>query len=295
MLNSIQKHPLLTEFGLVTAAAVGAYELDHHLGDHDNVTRRASPEFYVNHPDDAWQTLGVLPGCQIDSKRYFDSLLSFTTDTHLVVTAYPEHSFDVEQVCEGLANNLLRSRIERPSLLCQSMGGIVMRHFLDYCQTQGVTEKLGGFGSIVMDSSPFDGQDIHRQSRLLLKAAGFARSSKVLDKAKRVSMLAWDKSNMSAGAHLDTIYAEGKFIDDTHPTNALPDIMDSVYYVHGSNDFVINTDQASRKYEHISPAGKFYDILDSSRPERSHTASMPQYRFQLDLAKVSTQEIYAAA
>lgn len=289
MLSS-HKHPTI-ELGLSAAAAFGAYELDHYFGVHSNEERRVNPIFHTSRPDDAEKTLGVLPGCQIDGKRYFDSLGGFVTDANLVVVEYPEHGFDTEQICEGMANQLLFAKAERPSLLCTSMGGIVMRDFLNYCEDYDITDKLGGFGTIVLDSSPFDGHDIKPAYRALLTAAGVAKNSRLLDAAKRFSMRTWNKSNMSADAHLDTIYAEGEYIDAASSPQPLPDIMDMVYYVAAANDSVINTDQAAEKYVKIAPYGKFQYFTDYNRPARMHTARMQDFRFELNLMNLRKEPV----
>lgn len=291
MLSSTQKRtskPIIrgVETGFAAALVVGtAFTLDHFFGAHETATRRTNPEFYTARQG-ARHTLGVLPGCQSDGRLFLEKLRPFAPDTTLVGVDYPKHGFDQEAVCEGLAKQLIAARAERPSLLCQSMGGMVMRHFMEYAEATGVAEKLGGFGAIVLDSSPFDGHDIRKSYRLLLEAASVGRTSWAADHIKRLIN--------RPDTPLDTIHGQGSFMNAQHPDGPLPDIMDAVYYIQGPHDHVINTPQAAQKYANISPLGKFQVITDLSRPEHSHTADVAHYGFELRFAGIQPPEYTAA-
>ena len=279
--------PLGLKPGRAVEVALGtAFTLDQLFGARSSAIRRTNPEFYTARPDGARHTLGVLPGCQSDGKAFFDQLVPRTPNTALVTVDYPKHGFNIEAICEGLAKQLLAARAERPSLLCQSMGGIVMRHFLEYAQSTGVAEQLGGFSNIVLDSSPFDQQDVRTKYRLLLDAAAVGHTSWTADHIKRLIN--------RPTVNLDTIHGQGNFIRAVHPTGPLPDIMDAVYYIQGHKDSVINTEQAALKYADVTPHGKFELVTDTSRPEFSHTADVPHYGFELRYAGVQLPDFQAA-
>lgn len=292
MLTSTQKRsqiPNNFEKGIVPVLAVGAaFTIDQLFGAHGNATRRTNPEFHTARLNQgARHTLGVLPGCQTNGRMFFDSLVPLTPNTKLIATDYPEHTFNVEAVCAGLANQLIKNRAERPALLCESMGGIVMRHFLHYAQQTGVAEKVGGFGPIVLDASPFDLEDVSEHHKRLLNMASSAgvRSSMTLDFLKR-QIYSHVKGPMSAGAHLDTISAEGQFMGQTHPDGPLPDIMEAIHYVHGPSDHVVDTNRALARYQAIAPAGKFFAVQDTLRAPGEHTALYEHQPLLLQLAGV---------
>lgn len=293
MLNSTQKHipiPNSLEKGFVSALAVGtAIGIDQFLGTRGNAARRTVPEFHTTRLDENTPyALGVLPGCQTNGRLFFESLIPLTPDTKLITTDYPEHRFNIEAVCEGLAKQLVQNRIERPALLCESMGGIVMRHFLHYADQMGVAEKLGGFSAVVLDSSPFDYDDVRESSKRLATAASATgiRTSHTFDFLKR-HIYGHFAGHMSADAHLDTIRSETLFMQQQHPDGPLPDIMDSIYYIHGPFDHVINTDTAAPRYQAIAPSGKFQEIVHESRRHGDHTASITQLDFVLSYAGVA--------
>ena len=288
MLDSIQKHSenLLKHPGSVVAVALGttALTLDHFFGIHESHSRRNNPEFYAVRPGvRALGALAILPGCQTDGENYFETIRSRLPDRTVVGVDYPKHGFDIEQVCEGLADNLLRARVEHPSLLCQSMGGMVMRQFMQYADQTGLAERVGGFGTVVLDSSPFDSSDIRTSYQVLLTAASAGHYSWAADHLKRKVYSSLRGSG--ANAHLDTIYGEGRYMKRMHDDQPLPAIMDRVIYVHGPYDPVINSDQAVVKYEAVAPADTFLRIVDERRPASSHTAGGPHLDTLLKLTE----------
>lgn len=278
MLSSTQTRPETQNgHGMAHATALAlafgtALTIDHLAGAHGNATRQANPEFYDQPCERAGQTLGVLPGCQSDGRLIFEDLSPLVTNANLVVTDYPKHGFNLDAICEGLGRALLAQRAERPSLLCQSMGGIVMRHFLHYAHDTGLAEQLGGFSTVVLDSSPFDANDIHLKYRFLLGAAHAGHRSWTADVLKQKSVAkqegGWKNARLSA------IHGQGKFMHSRHPRGPLPNIMDRVVYVQGSSDHVINTEVAAGKYLSVTPEGKGHVFIDHERPEHSHTAGV---------------------
>ncbi len=286
MLDSIQKHSehLLKHPGSVVAVALGttALTLDHFFGIHESHSRRHSPEFYTDSPRTrALGALAILPGCQTDGENYFQMVRSRMSGSTVIGVDYPKHGFDIEQVCEGLADSFLQARVEHPSLLCQSMGGMVMRQFMQYADQTGLADRVGGFGTVVLDSSPFDSSDIRTSYQVLLTAASAGHYSWAADHLKRRVYSSLRGSG--ANAHLDTIYSEGRYMKRMHDDQPLPAIMERVVYVHGPYDPVINSDQAAAKYEAVAPTSTFMRIIDE-RPMSSHTASGPHLDTLLELA-----------
>jgi hypothetical protein len=295
MLNSIYKHEEIKNPKLATAGiAVGTVALDILWGKLGNTNRRTYPAFHTTNRTNNDSTLGVLPGCQTSAELFFKALKHQTPNAQLVVTDYPEHTFGIEQICEEFGNQLIKARAERPSIYCQSMGGIVVRHFLHYAYQSGVAEKLGGINSIVLDSSPFDYEDVRDGSKHLATAASLFRASHTFDFLKR-QIYRPIAGQMSAGAHLDTIRAETAFMRQTHPDGPLPDIMEKVFYLHGSYDHVVNTDTAVPRYEAITPANKFHEVLHADRKHGDHTADTSQFDFVLAYAGISAPVLSAAA
>lgn len=293
MLDSIQKHSehILRHPSGVVAVALGttALTLDHFFGAHESRSRRHDPEFYAARPNiRALGALAILPGCQTDGQQYFQAVRARLPEATLVGLDYPKHGFDIEQVCEGLADNLIRARAEHPSLLCQSMGGMVMRQFMQYADQTGLADRVGGFGTVVLDSSPFDSSDIRTSYQVLLTAASTGRYSWAADHLKRKI---YDSVRGSeANAHLDTIYSEGRYMKQMHDTQPLPAIMDRVVYVHGTHDPVINSNQAALKYETVAPKSTFTKIVDEARESPSHTASGPHLDTLLELTALQAIE-----
>jgi hypothetical protein len=292
--NEILKHTSLATTGIAVAA--GAFMLDQIWGFRGNTKRRSYPTFHPARLDQGQHTIGVLPGCQTNSRLFFQALDPLTPNSKLIVTDYPEHTFNIEAICENLSKRLIAARAEKPSLLNQSMGGIVMRHFLHYAEQMGVAEKLGGFGSIVLDSSPFDYADVRKGSKRLATAASLPviRTSRTVDLLKP-PIYGRIAGKMSAAAHLDTIRAETMFMQQSHPDGPLPDVMDNVFYIHGPYDHVVNTATAAPRYEAITPFGKFNQVLHEARPYGDHTVGMSQLNFVLAYAGVETPELSMAA
>ncbi len=291
MLSSTQKrtHQIPLTHGLrssgVAAIAFGtAFTLDHLIGAHESQTRRTNPEFYTDSQPGRQHTLGILPGCQIDGKALFGRLLLHTPETNLIVTDYPKRGFDVEAICEGLAKQLLKVRAERPSLLCQSMGGMVVRHFMEYADRTGLAEKVGGFDTIILDSSPFDDSDIHRRYTTLLGAAAAGQNSWAANHIKPLIMQ--HGHGWSAHTPLSAVVSQGNFMHAEHPNEQIPDIAGRIVYVHGpSADPVIDTEQAIHKYEQLF-GNRFEAVVDMNRPPHSHTAGTPQIDFLLSHANI---------
>lgn len=286
------KHPALT----TASVAAAAIAIDQLLGMYGNSRRRSHPDFLPAHLEADHHTLAVLPGCQTNSQMFLKALEPRTPNSKLIVTDYPEKKFNIEQICENLSDRLIMARAEKPALFCQSMGGIVMRHFLRYADQMGTAEKLGGFGNIVLDASPFDYSDVRESSKLLATAASapMIRTSRIVDFLKP-HVYGRIAGQMSAAAHLDTIRSETKFMQQHHPDTSLPDVMDAVYYIHGPFDHVVNTDKALSRYRDVTPHGKFTSVLHETRKHGDHTVDMSQLEFVLGYAGIVNQQKLVAA
>lgn len=292
MLSSTQTRPEIQNgHGMAHATAMAlafgtALTIDHLAGAHGNATRQSNPEFHVQPSERARQTLGVLPGCQSDGKLFFNELSPLVRNANLVVAEYPQHGFNVEAVCEGLGKALVAQRKERPSLLCESIGGMVMNHFLRYAHETGVAEKLGGFGKIVLDSSPFDIHDVGLRYRGLLLGARLAKSSWSTNYLKphvtrAFGTHSWDET------HVGAIWGQARFMHSHQPTEQLPDIMDSLIIVQGPADHIINTEVAAGKYLSIAPEGKGHLFTDYSRKPHTHCANTSQLPYLIRKAGIT--------
>lgn len=280
MPSSIQKSPEIHSghgLAVATLATVGATMLvDQVLGAHGNTSRHSEPGFHTS--DTAFeQTVAVVPGCQSDGELLYNELSPLFTNVNLIVTDYPKHGFDVKAICEGLAQTLIEKRAERPALLGISMGGMVLRHFLHYAEQTGAAKQLGGFGRVVLDSSPYDARDISLRHRFLLGTAWLTQFSYTADHLKQRSLAHADHNFKRA--HISAIHGQGKFMHGRHPKGPLPDIMESVTYVQGPRDHVINTNIAARKYLADIPQGKGHYFTDEDRHEHQHTATPANFPF----------------
>lgn len=275
MLNSTQTRSehLLRNPGLVAAGlGTSALAADFFFGIRESRTRRSHPEFHIARRNRAMGALVAMPGCQTDGKNYFRMIRERARGATVVGVDYPKHGrFVEEEIFEGLANSLIEARAEHASFICQSMSGKAIRGFMRYADQTGVAERLGGFGTIVLDASPYDRDDVRKQYRTLLTTASALHLNWTANHLKRRVSKALHKPG--DGAHLDTIHYEGKFMKDTGGLRPLPAIMDRIVYVQSPYDHVINSDQAVAKYEQVTPDGLFTHIVDWSRDAPSHTAT----------------------
>lgn len=236
---------------------------------------RTNPEFYTADNNHAGETLGFLPGCQVDGRSVFTRLSRYAENQNIIVAGYPERTFNIEQVCEGLGREIIERRAHKPNFICQSMGGIVMRHFLDYAHSSGIADYTEGFGNIVLDDPIHDYDDVQRTYHVLLRAATSTRGSWIIDKLKPTVMSHVNKrgDSFSTHTHLETIASEGSFImRRDHPNDNYDDLVESVHYIHGpSGDRVARTEQALRKYMTNFPT-KLHEVVDDNRAPMSHTA-----------------------
>lgn len=262
--------------GSIAAVGMGAVlSLDRLQGSRARREFRAHPEFYTAEEPNAGETLGFLPGCQVNGRSVFNRVRSHVENQDIIVAGYPERSFDIEQICEGLGRELMNQRANKPNFICQSMGSIVMRHFLEYARINGISERTEGFGNIVFDDPIHDYTDVQPKYRLLLKAATSTRNSWIIDQLKPSVMSHITKrvDSFSNDTHLETIASQGSFIMRTdHPNGVYDDLVESVYYIHGpSGDKVARTQQALQKYRANFPT-KLIEIVDQDRAPLSHTA-----------------------
>jgi pimeloyl-ACP methyl ester carboxylesterase len=278
MLNHIQKyeqifkeHPFLE--GTLATAALGALTLDQFAGNKQAKIDRTEPSFHST-DNDSSHALVVLPGCQMDGEVLFNQLAPLAPNSKLIVADYPRQGFDIEAVCEGLAQQLKENKITKPSFLCHSMGGMVMRHFTEYAEKTGLLNLTEGLGNIVLDAAPFDAQDIRPRYRLLLKAVGMAQKSWAINHIKPLFLSRGH--GWSAYTPLGAIHGQGKFMVGEHPTVHLDMHAESVSYFHGATlDPVIDTYQSIQKPWTANPAN-LKVFQDSERPAGSHTADLEQ-------------------
>lgn len=281
MLTQTQIRPHLSNSpeilgGGIAALGVGAVlSIDQLHGSRVRRELRDYPEFYTTQSNDMEETLGFLPGCQVDGRAVFNRVQRHVNDQNIIVAGYPERKFDIEEVCEGLGRELINRRVNKPNFICQSMGGLVLLHFIDYAESSGLTEHTEGFGNIVLDDPIHDYSDVQKKYHLLLRAATSTRNSWMIDKLKPsvMSRLTKREDGFSTNTHLETIASEGAFImRKDHPTANYDHLVESVTYVHGpSGDRVARTQQALEKYTRNFPS-KLNEIIDAARAPQSHTA-----------------------
>jgi len=299
MLESIHKHSelLLRHPGALAVTALGTAALttDFLLGTRESHARRSAPEFYITGPARSLGTIALARGCQTDGKNYLRQVQRRARRYTVVGSDYGKHGpIGGEEFCEGLGKSLKEAGAERPSFVCQSMGGIaIMREFVEYADQTGLAEDLGGFHNIVLDSSPFDRSDVRGPYRALLIGATATHLNWSLDHLKLKVCKTLHKPG--ADAHLDTIHHEGKYMKSLGEPRLLPAIMDNVIYINSPYDNVINSDQAAAKYEAITPKGRFAHIVDTSRAAPSHTARGEDIDMLIKLATAEESAYLAAA
>lgn len=294
MLTQTQIRPHLSNSpeilgGGIAALGVGAVlSIDQLHGSRVRRELRDYPEFYTTQSNDMEETLGFLPGCQVDGRAVFSRLARHVDEHNIIVAGYPERNFDIEQVCEGLGRELINQRANKPNFICQSMGGIVMRHFLEYARSSGLSEYTEGLGNIVLDDPIHDYSDVQKTYHLLLRAASSTRGSWVVDKLKPTVMAHVIRrgDSFSNNTHLETIASEGAFImRQDHPNGNYDDLVESVIYIHGpQGDRVARTQQALDKYQHNFPT-KLQEVVDDSRAPLSHTAEEADLSTMLQYTK----------
>lgn len=293
MLDSIQKHSeqLLKHPGALAITALGTAALttDFFLGTRESHTRRSMPEFFIASPAKSLGTIALARGCQTDGKNYLRQVRRRARGFTVVGSDYGKRGpIGGEEFCEGMGKSLKEAGAERPSFVCQSMGGIaIMREFVDYADQTGLAEELGGLGRIVLDSSPFDRSDVRGRYRALLVGATAFHYNWSLDHLKLKVCETLHKPG--ADAHLDTIHHEGKYMRSLGDPRPLPAIMEGVIYINSPYDNVINSDQAAAKYEAITPEGRFMHVVDTARESPSHAARDEHLDTLIELA--TTEDI----
>ncbi len=268
--------------GLATLGIGMAVAFDHLAGGHELHQLRTEPNYYVSQPD-AKNELIVLAGCQMDGRRLSERYQAHKPNTRLVVADYPQTGLNIEQFCEGLANTLRDMRAERSNIVCHSMGGIVVRHFLEYANSTGLTDQMGGFGKVVLDDPIHDARDIRWPYNALLRGSIAMQHSWAADHIKHF-VTAHD-SGFSANAHIATAADQGHFILAPHPKGNYEDIVEATYFVHGpGGDHVANTLQSLYKFRDRFGSG-LIELTDNRRTAGSHTAGPQHLDYLLELSQ----------
>lgn len=297
MLELIQKHeqhsPDLLHGGTLALGLGMAVAVDHFASSHDLHALRTEAQFHTQHHPDNTETIVVLPGCQMNGKKLFDTVAPMARNANLIVADYPDRGFNIEQVCAGVAAELRTMRTERPNIICQSMGGLVLRHFLEYAEDTGLADQTEGFGSIVLDDALHDSRDIRPTYSMLLRGARAARNSWCADHIKPLLMT--KSTGFSTQSHVITAADQGEFIlHGPHPNGNYQSLVEQSYFVHGpAGDKVVKTDQSLLKFRgNFGPTMR--EITDQHRSPKSHTAGAEHTPLLLALAQYRKQQAMAA-
>ena len=288
------KHETLNNPGMMVASAaalIGATVLHNYWqGGRENAALRTETELLTNEVMNAEFTVVCSVGCMQSAKQTFEYLVERFPDVNLIVPQLPQFSpngrIDRKPMCKQVANQLIRTGARKPILWGDSKGTLDNIEVVQYCDETGVTEEIDGFGRIIANASPHDGEDITDSRRRLLLGAKIFQHFSAPNHMKPFFMrLAGHQS--SAAATLSETVLAGRDIQKAPAFNKIPATFEQFIYVRGPHeDPTVHTKAASAKFRQEMLPALFREYIDGTRGPGAHIGNNERYDLLATLAGV---------
>ncbi len=285
--NSSSAH-LLKLGGAVLAGALLA--TDFAKGYYEASQRRTNTELCANNLMNADRTLLWEVGCAQEGKEAYSQLVQRTSGVNIIATRLPEKSpsgtIDEDEASMVTLEKLLETGAWHPDIVAESRAALNVVRLLQVAHRTGIAEQLGGFGTVVFNASPHDGNDITpSRSRWLNGAIGLQYSA-TAERLKQRVLQGTTHSSLGR-TPLTKTAAEGRSIRRAPAVNPIPPIIDKLIYVRGQyHDPTVYAAQAAEKWRADAPAGTFEEYIDLSRTVGTHIGNGERFDLLLELVGV---------
>lgn len=291
-MSELNKHIETIKAPLFAAGvlALGAAVVNEYIeGGRNIATRRTATELCTNDLVGAEATVIGFAGCMQKGEDTFDALRERTEGVNIIVPSLPEYRpdgrIDEEALCMKIIDRLIATKSHKPHIIADSRGILDAKKLIHFAHDTGASREFGGFGTVIANASPHDGEDITRSRNLLLNGAITFQHFRAPERIKPTFMkLA--RHAASADAPFTKIAVEGLSIRQAPKVDRLPAIIDEFIYIHGLHDPTVLTKQAVKKFQLDAPEGTFREYIDSSRGKGHHIGGMERFDLMLNLAGV---------
>ena len=287
--HELQKDPLL----LVGAAALMmgmAIMRDYIKGGQEIASLDTEARLLTHEVMDAGQTVIQFVGCMQDAEVTDEELAPLVPGVNLIVVKLPQMTpdgtIDHDSVSAKIVKQLVKTHAWKPAITADSKGAQDAVELFQYVDRMGLNELFGGFGKVVFNASPHDGEDIKESRQWQLALAEKIKHFRSANRARRFVMrLAGHDSPESVS--LSEIVLAGRDVQRAAPVNPLPDNFEELTYIRGQyGDPTVYTAQAAQKFEADTPVGKFKEYVDLSRPVGTHVGGQERYDLMLEQAGI---------
>jgi hypothetical protein len=287
--HEIQKDPLLLIGGVALVAGAAVLH-DYIKGGREIAQLRTETELLTHEVMDADQTVIQFVGCMQDAKDTDEELSPLIPGVNLIVVRLPQTTpdgkIDHDGVSAQIVEQLIKTRAHKPVILADSKGAQDAVKLLQFVDHMGMNELFDGFGKVVFNASPHDGEDITDSRQRLLMVA---KALKHFAFANHVKPYFMQRAgyNSSAAASLSEIVLAGRDIQRSRAVNPLPNNFEELIYIRGEfGDPTVFTAQAAEKFSVDTPLGKFTEYIDYSRQSGTHIGGRERFYLMLEQARV---------
>lgn len=285
-----QKNPGLVLASIAVAAGAAVLH-DYLKGGREIAALRTETELLTNPVIDAEQTVIWFVGCMQDGKDAYDNLTPITNGINLIVPRLPQTSHDgkIDQndMCEKIVDQLLTTRAKRPVLIGDSRGVLDAIALMQYVDRMGLRDKFDGFGKVIGNASPHDGEDITDSRRRLLLGAKILEHFSTPNRIKPFFMRKFGHGSSAEATLSETVLA-GRNIQQARAVNPIPALFEEFIYVHGpyNDDPTVRRKEAAEKFRQDTPLGLFREYIDHTRKPGAHIGNRERYASMLNIAEI---------